>query len=57
MKESIVRLTVSYFDWHNLALSYVDNLDGSTALGKVTLKMFLNIRNFTALSDISHIMF
>lgn len=39
LREAALGLNLSYLDWHNVVFSYVDILDGSTSLGKLTVRV------------------
>ncbi|XP_076442605.1 lysosomal-trafficking regulator-like isoform X2 [Babylonia areolata] len=39
LREAVLSLNLSYLDWHNIVFSYVDTLDGSTSLGKLTVRV------------------
>ncbi|XP_070180486.1 lysosomal-trafficking regulator-like [Littorina saxatilis] len=39
LKETAVGLSLSSLDWHNVGFSYLDSLDGSTSLGKLSVRV------------------
>ncbi|KAL8559615.1 hypothetical protein ACOMHN_008326 [Nucella lapillus] len=39
LRESVLALDLSFLDWHHVVFSYVDILDGSTSLGKLTVRV------------------